>query len=171
MFCDRKVGKNYTWKFSTEVGASFSDIVHCQRNWTKAAGKFTKIRFIITEYTQCAFPVKMCVTGESHRHSRWGTSSFPKRMCIPGGDESLGMAIWLTGNDYMPYREWECDSQVMHILTGNRDENALSSYGVITCQRLLIKVWVYSVENQRVTCLLTGKSQFNIFLLANQITS
>ena len=39
----------------------------------------------ITLYKLCAFPVRMCISGEAPHHSRWGTSPFPVRhIPVPG---------------------------------------------------------------------------------------
>ena len=81
------------------------------------------------------FPVRMCIFGEAHPHSRWGCalpvrhipilgeemhsrwsiSSFPVRMCIPIPSEDVHSIV------IHPHQEWGCASLGMHILTGNGD--------------------------------------------------
>ena len=58
------------------------------------------------------FPVRMCIPDQAHLHSPWSSSPFLVRCAfpvshipIPGEDES----------------QWRCDSPGMHILTGNGD--------------------------------------------------
>ena len=87
----------------------------------------------------CAFPVRMCILGESHPHSRWGcafpvrhvpipsevvyywwvTSPIPSeahphywRRCVLLCDSSLPQMRILNW-------EWVCGSPILHILTKN----------------------------------------------------
>ena len=82
-------------------------------------------------------------------HSRWGTSPFPVRTCIPGEahphsrwgwitmkwTSSLGIGMCLIGNAHHN-RKWGCASPGMHILTGNGDvphRECTSSPGMGIC--------------------------------------
>ena len=65
------------------------------------------------------FPVRICIPGEAHPHSRWGWITVEETY-------SLGMHN-LTGNGDVPHREWECASPGMNVLTWN----AHSLYWVI----------------------------------------
>ena len=58
--------------------------------------------------------------GEAHPYSRWWCAfpvsriAIPVRMLIP-------FLFIFTGNEDVPHREWEYDSPVLHIVTGNGD--------------------------------------------------
>ena len=52
---------------------------------------------VFTLYKLCAFPVRMCISGESHHNS---------------GEDVYSIVIH-------PHQEWGCASPGMHILTGN----------------------------------------------------
>ena len=81
-----------------------------------------------------AFPVRMCILGESHPHSRWGCAFLVRHIPTPGeasphsrwGCAFLFSHIAIPGEDVysimiFPHWEWGWVSPGMHILTGNRD--------------------------------------------------
>ena len=54
---------------------------------------------------KCIHWVRLCITSESHRHSRWGCLSL--------------YHLYSPWKPHCHHQEWWCDSTVMHILTGN----------------------------------------------------
>ena len=88
-------------------------------------------------YVHCqgryVFPVRVCIPGEAHPYSWWGTFPFPVRINHSGmniltgnwdvthrewGCASPRMGMCLTRNARLHW-EWGCASPRMHILTGN----------------------------------------------------
>ena len=88
-------------------------------------------RYRITLYKLCAFPVRICIPGEAHHHSKWGW------ITMEWTSSSTGIHI-LTGNGDVPHQEWGCTSPGTHILPGMGmclTGNAHSSYKVRIVQR------------------------------------
>ena len=63
------------------------------------------------------FPVRMCIPGEAHPHSRWGYAFLMTHNPILS-EASPRMHIF-TGNGNVTDGEWECESLRLHILTEN----------------------------------------------------
>ena len=66
-----------------------------------------RVNYFHSRWGKSPFPMRMCIPGEAHPHSRWGWITM-EWASSPGCISSPGMGMCLTGNGNVPHREWGC---------------------------------------------------------------